>query len=191
METKSLVSRRLHRTLLAVVFLVATACTQTPRLPEPRPLDVTADEIAASARTADVVADATLEEVRPEQLSDAMEATLVWTVTRCHVGSCDSGMQFKTRFSLPSSTNGAFCSSRHGCVERNTLESFRGERFLVTFSREPYVAQVEARQGVPLEGLFSLNRGFYLIQGGRLYRNDRHRLVDADYQEVMRLITKE
>lgn len=191
METNPLVRRHSSRLILATVFLVATACTQTARLPEPSPLDINAHEIAASAREADVVADATLKEVRSEQLSDAMEGTMVWTVTRCHMGSCDAGMQFRTRFGLASSTSGAFCSSRHGCVERDTLESFRGDRFLVTFSREPYAAQTEARKGVPLEDHFSLNRGFYLIQGGRLYRNDPHRLVDADYQEVMRLITKD
>lgn len=191
MEPHTSVPRICSQTLLVLVALGGVACSQLERPDRPSARGVSAEEVASSAQTADIVAAATLEDVRYEKYPDSMDGTLVWRVTHCHAGPCVVGEQLRTRFGSPFSTSGEFCALRKGCLKRNSLESYRGETFLATFTRAPYVQQVSARDGVPQEGYLSLNRGYYLINGGALYHNDKHRMINASYEEVTNLLNEE
>lgn len=175
--------------MLAV--LGSAACSQPTRPFQPFDGSISAEEVVSSARPADIIATATLEDVRYEKYADTMDGTMVWSIAHCHAGACVVGARVKTRFSAPFSTSGEFCAAGEGCLKRDSLASYRGEMFLTTFTHAPYLGQVAARRGVSLEGYSSLNRGYYLIHQGTLFRNDRHRLVDAGYEEVTRLLKQE
>jgi len=174
-----------------LAVLGSAACSQSTRPSRSFDGAISAEEVVASARPADTIATASLEDVRYEKYADTMDGTMVWRIAQCHAGACVVGAQLKTRFSAPFSTSGEFCAAREGCLKRDSLASYRGEMFLTTFTRAPYLGQVAARRGVPLEGYSSLNRGYYLIYRGTLFHNDRHRLVDAGYEEVTRLLKQE
>ncbi|MEN1955961.1 hypothetical protein WCE34_07010 [Luteimonas sp. MJ204] len=189
MKSHTPARRICSQVFLVLVALGSAACSaRSDRLTD---TGISAEEVASSAQTADIVANAILEDVRYENYPDTMDGTMVWRVTRCHAGTCVAGEQLKTRFSGPFSTSGEFCDLRNGCLKRKSLESYRGEIFLVTLTRAPYLHQVAARQGTPQEGYLSLNRGYYLISQGALYHNDKHRLIDARYEEVRSLLTGE
>ncbi|SKA14587.1 hypothetical protein [Novilysobacter spongiicola] len=191
MELHASMRRTLSQALLVAVVVGVVACSQSTRPSPPVEHGISGEEVAAAARSADIIATAELVDVRYDKYSDTMDGTMVWRVVRCHVGECIVGAQIKTRFSVPFSTSGEFCALRDGCLKRDSLRGYRGDKFLATFTRAPYLKQVAARQGTPLEGYFSLNRGYYLIREDALYHNDLHRLVDANYEDVIRLLTEE
>lgn len=179
------------RVLVVLAVLGSEACALPTRPSHSFEHGISAAEVAATGRAADIVATATMEDVRYESYPDMMDGTIVWKVLRCHAGRCSVGAQLKTRFSGAFSTSGEFCALQYGCLKRDSLKNYVGDRFLVAFTRASYVAQVGAREGIPRDGYFSLNRGYYLLKGDALYSNDRHRLVDASYEAATTLLTKE
>lgn len=188
MELHASMRRTWSQGLILLAVLGGVACSQPTRPSPSVEHGISAEEVAAAARSADIVAIAELKDVHYEKYPDTMDGTMVWRVAQCHVGECVVGATIKTRFSAPFSTSGEFCALRDGCLKRDSLDSYRGEMFLTTFTRAPYLKQVAARRGSPQEGYSSLNRGYYLIREGSLYHNDLHRLVDADYEDVVRLL---
>lgn len=189
-ELHASICRTWSQAFIFLAVLGGVACSQPTRPSPPVEQGISAEEVAAAARSANIIAIAELEDVRYEKYPDTMDGTMVWRVVHCHVGECAIGAHLKTRFSAPFSTSGEFCAMKDGCLKRESLDSYRGEMFLATFTRAPYLEQVAARRGTPQEGYFSLNRGYYLIREGSLYHNDLHRLVDADYEDVMRLLSE-
>jgi hypothetical protein len=184
--------RRNHiQSLLILAALGTAGCAQPPvRTNHSFFHGLSADEIADIAHTADIVATARLESFRLAKYPDTMSGTIEWSITRCHAGPCAEGASLKTRFGDLFSTSGEFCAAREGCLERDSLQSYEGELFLVTFARRPYLEQVAGRQGTPQEGYFSLNRGYYLIKGNTLYHNDSHLLINANYGETVNLLSE-
>lgn len=178
------ISRRIWVAAAAIAVLL-TSCARLTDIAAPAAGDVSARDVAALAAGADMVADARLEQISAASRADGMDGALVWTIERCHVGECKAGTRVTTPYTLPFSTSGVFCSYAAGCVDRPSLEAYIGERFLITLSKEAYEEQVGALSGTPQSGASSLNRGFYLIEGGRLYSNNRHRAIDASYVEVL------
>lgn len=147
---------------------------------------IEAEELVRYLAQADVVADATLDAVTTDRGADNMDGTMFWTVRSCHKGPCSVGQKFRTRHVAPFSTSGEFCSAFRGCDGRASLSDFVGETFLASFSRYPYEEQVQGVGGVTLEGMTSLNRGYYLVRDGSLMHNDPHRPVDALRDDVLR-----
>lgn len=167
------------------IALLLTSCAPRADIAAPSPGDVSARDVATLAGSADVVADARLEQVGAASRADAMDGVLVWVIERCHIGECKAGERITTPYAAPFSTSGVFCSHAAGCVERLSLQAYVGERFFITLSKQAYDEQVGALSGTPQAGASSLNRGFYLIEGGRLYSNNQHRVIDASYAEVL------
>ncbi|UNK43746.1 hypothetical protein MNO14_06715 [Luteimonas sp. S4-F44] len=178
------ISRRIWVAVAAVAVLL-TSCSQRNDIAAPAAGDVSARDIAALAAGADMIADARLEQVSVASRADGMDGALVWTIERCHIGTCKAGNRVTTPYAMPFSTSGLFCSYAAGCIDRPSLEAYVGERFLITLSKDAYEEQVSALSGTPQVGASSLNRGFYLIEAGRLYSNNQHRAIYASYTEVL------
>lgn len=178
------ISRRIWVAVAAVAVLLAS-CAQRTDIAAPAAGDVSARDIAALATGADMVADAHLEQLSVVRRADGMDGALVWIIERCHIGACKTGNRVTTPYTAPFSTSGLFCSYPTGCIDRPSLEAYVGERFLITLSKDAYEEQVSALSGTPQAGASSLNRGFYLIEAGRLYSNNQHRAIDASYAEVL------
>lgn len=174
--------------MLLVAAVGLGACTQAPHVAEPPSHGVTALEIVDLALAADLVADARLEDVSFNGEADKQHGVVTWSILRCHTQPCTPGQKLATHFSAPFSTSGVFCNARAGCVRRDSLESYRGSTFLATFTRTNDSPSPQAGER-PANGGLSLNRGYYLIQGGNLYHNDHHRLINASYEDVERLLT--
>jgi len=149
---------------------------------------IEAQELAGYLAQADVIADATLDAISNDRGADNMDGTMSWTVSHCYRGPCSVGQKFQTRHVAPASTSGEFCTAFQGCDGRALLLDFVGESFLASFSRYPYEQQVQGVGGVALEGMTSLNRGYYLVRDGSLMHNNPHRPVDARREDVLRLV---
>ena len=122
MKSHTPARRICSQVFLMLVALGSVACSaRSDRLTV---TGISAEEVASSAQTADIVATAIMEDVRYENYPDTMDGTMVWRVTRCHAGTCVAGEQLKTRFSGPFSTSGEFCDLRNGCLKRKSLESY-------------------------------------------------------------------
>lgn len=184
-------SRTLSACLAAIAFLIVGCKPDNVRdMLAFNGQIISAADVVTYASRGDFAATAVLESASVESKSDNMDGSLFWRVTHCHMGDCAVGVVIETRYKAPFSVSGEFCRVPSLCMRRNALSDYEGESFFVGIYREAYVQQVDGVGGAPLPMASSLNGGYYLISGGRLYNNDPHWQVDAGYQQVLQLISE-